>query len=203
MKHFRRRIKILSVFVILIMGGSLVFYFATGSKATSPEFVEARLRGALVAERIVSLAAEARSSLQAVNELDAKGKYAEALELTTKLEASNQSLRDKAIQLSREVETMTRAIEGIHNDQAQKEAIASISSRLAMVSRLVNYSSYYAELLDSLRAKFVGLDSGGRRPVKTLIEQINSEINAINNFDQEARRTIERFDEIVKNNSYQ
>jgi len=198
MKHFRRRIKILSVFVVLIMGGSLVFYFATGSKATSPEFAAARLRGALVADSIVGLAAEARSSLQAINELDVKGKYADALELTAKLEANNQSLRDQALQLSQEVETMTRAIENINNDRARTEAIASISSRLAMISRLVNYSSYYAELLDALRAKFAGLD-GDRRPVGVLIEQINSEINAINNFDQEAQRAIERFDEIVNN----
>lgn len=175
-----------------------MFYFATGSKATSPEFVAARLRGALVAESIVGLAAEARSSLRVINELDAKGKYADALELTAKLEANNQSLRDQAIQLSQEVETMTRAIEDIDNDRARTEAIASISSRLAMVSRLVNYSSYYAELLDALRAKFAGLDSA-RRPVGVLIEQINSEINAINNFDQEAQRAIERFDEIVNN----
>lgn len=192
-----RRTKLLIGFFALVAAGWFAArLISSGATEVPPEFTNARLEGALVAQTIVTLSNESIADLAKINELDQNGKFQDAMDLTVEVIKRSQDIRDEAIKLSGEVEKMTTALSGIDSFEARQAALESISNRLALISRLVNYSGYLGQLLDALRIRF-----GGGAPeskVGVLIEQINSEVNAINNFNAEATQAMERFDKIVQ-----
>jgi hypothetical protein len=197
MNYFRRRTKIIFVFSALVLGGAILAYVFGGGSGVPQEFNEARSRGALVAQSIVKLSDESVDTLEEINRLDRQGRLSAALELTTSLVEKNETLRGKALELSAEVETMTRSLEVMKSSDAQQIALESISSRLAMITGLISYSNHFEELISVLQGKFSGTPVKGARPVNTIINEINSEINAINNFDRSAQDAIQRFDTII------
>ncbi|MBS3902790.1 MAG: hypothetical protein KGZ30_00205 [Anaplasmataceae bacterium] len=201
MNYFRRRTRIIAIFSGLVIAGAIIAYVFSGGSGVPGEFSEARSRGALIAQSIVSLSQESTSVLEEINRLDRQGRLSEALALTTNLMEKNDELRNRAIELSREVEAMTLSLESLRDGEAQEVALESIASRLAMVSGLISYSNNFEELLSVLQGKFRGQPVKGARPVNTIINEINSQVEAINNFDQEAQRSIERFDAIIGKNA--
>jgi len=93
---------------------------------------------------------------------------------------------------------MTRSLEKVNNDDAQQIALESISNRLAMITELVSYSNHFEELTAVLQGKFNGTRVPDARPVNSIINDINTQVEAINNFDREAQGAIERFDTIIE-----
>jgi len=161
------------------------------------EFANSRLQGAIIAQNIVRLSGESVLDLAEINRLDQARNYTEALNLAAEVVQRSQEIRDEAIALSREVEKMTMALSEIRSLEARQAALEAIANRLALISRLINYSGYLGQLLDILGGRFdgsyVSYGEAGR-----LIDQINAEVRAINNFNKQATRAMERFDEIVK-----
>ncbi|MEK7195089.1 MAG: hypothetical protein AAB655_00135 [Patescibacteria group bacterium] len=170
--------------------------FLLGPGSVPEGFIQARLQGALIAQNIVNLSNQSALDLNEVGELDRNKNFVEALNLTTELIKKSQEIRDQAVLLSSEIEKMTKALSEIDSFEARQAALEAIANRLALISRLINYSGYLGQLLDVLRGRFTGIYAPSYE-VQNLITQINSEVRAINNFNTQAGRAMERFDEIV------
>lgn len=190
-----RRAKIFIAFVLIVVAGYALARFGLSSRGASVEFTDARAHGAVISQEIVNLSNEISGALGRVSELDRERKTSEALALTLELLEKNQEIKNRAIELSRQLERMTSGLAQIRSAEARQAALDSITGRLTIISRLVSYSDYLSQLLLTLRSRF----SGGENEtlVASIIHQINAEVTAINNFNREAVEAMERFDSIV------
>lgn len=196
MSRRRRNILIALAVVFLAGGGYGLSRLWSRYGGIPKEFTDARMQGAIIAQNIVDLSNKSTADLGKVSELDQKGNFTEALNMTTDLIKRSQEIRDQAVALSQQVETMTRALSEIRSLDARQAALESIANRLALVSRLINYSGYLGQLLDTLQSRFTGKLPKDHE-VSVLVGQINAEVNAINNFNREAGEAMQRFDKIV------
>ena len=80
--------------------------------------------------------------------------------------------------------------------KTQQAALESISNRLALINQLINYSGDLGALLDVLRSRFTGT-GGTNAQVTTLVNQINTDVNAINNFNNQATQAMVKFDSVT------
>ena len=196
MHFFSKKILLFSLFLAIVIGG----YFGTrifGGFASVPQgFVDARLQGATISQSIVMLSNQTVHDLEKINELDRAGKYRQALEATKNLVVKSQEIRDQAVALSNEVQKMTVALSDIKSFEARQAALEAISDRLALISRLINYSAAMGNLLETLQARFSGIRTTGR--VGEIIAQMNGEVTAINAFDRQASQAMEKFDALTK-----
>ena len=197
MFKFSRRTKIIIVFVALVVAGYGLIQLTRGGGGVPSDFTSARLEGAIIAQNIVNISNQSTADLERVNELDEKREYAEALDLATDLVARTQEIRDQAVELSIQVSEMTKALSGITDFAARQAALESISSRLAVINQLINYSADLSRLLDLLRNRFAGSGGVTNVQVRALVDQINTDVNAINNFNSQAGQAMDRFDNIV------
>lgn len=192
----KRKLIILFAIILVVGGGYGLNRIWGGFRGIPKEFTDARMQGAIIAQNIVNLSNQSASDLQKINELDAKGNYTGALDLTMSAIKQSQDIRDQAVELSSEVEAMTRSLSDIGSLDARQAALESIANRLALISRLINYSGYLGQLLDTLQGHFSGAAQTNTQ-VRALVEQLNSEVNAINNFNAQAGQAMDRFDKIV------
>ena len=198
MSRVPKRLKIFLAFIIIIAGGYLVSNLASSFSGQIPrEFHEARLRGALIAEGIVNLSNRSAKDLENISELERNKKFSEAIKIISGAVEQNRNIRNEAIKLSGEIEKMTRTLSEIKSLEARQAAIAAISDRLALITRLINYSGYLANLLDVLRGRFEGTLPYNGSKIQLLVDQINAEAREINNFNTLAIEAMERFDEIM------
>ena len=198
MARIPRTVKIIISFLAVAI--TAVVYLATQSqlaKAVPASFSDARMQGALISQTIVDLSNKLQGDLGQVNELDKNKKTAEALELTSKLIEQSQEIRRQAVDLSKEMETMAKSLPEIQSEEARLAAVNAISSRLLLINKLVSYSSYLTELLETLRNRFAG-SAVSQEQVGALIEKVNAEVTAINNFNRQASASMERFDQLIK-----
>lgn len=191
-----RRTKTILVFLILIAVGYISVKFWQGRNQIPKDFTNARIQGAAIAENIVTLSTQSTSDLEKVNQYDKEGDYTNALALTTNLVVQSQQIRDQAIALSTQIENMTKSLSSINLNDARQAALETITSRLALVSQLINYSGDLGTLLDTLRNRFAGKPTPAGQ-VQTLVNQINTDVAAVNNFNAQATQAMIQFDAIM------
>jgi len=197
MTKISRRTKVIVAFVVLVVAGyALAMYW--GSRNQVPvAFTDARLQGALIAQNIVGMSNSSTVELAQISKDDQNGDYADALTLTTNLINQSQDLRDQAVELSNQIGIMTQSLSGISSFSAQQAALESISSRLALINQLITYSSDLDRLLAVLQVRFSGkYEAPGT--VQGIVNQINTDVNAINNFNTQGSVAMDQFDKIVK-----
>lgn len=195
MSTFSRRAKAIVLFIVILAAGyGLVVYFQ-GRGGIPASFTKARNQGAIIAEAIVTTSNSSTAALAKIDTYDKKGDYTDALALTKKLVSQSKDLRTQAVQLSTQIETMTKSLSGVKDLTAQQDALEAISSHLALINELVNYSGDLTKLLDTLQARFNG-QPGTTAEVTGLVSQINTEINAINNFNSQAQKAMAAFNKI-------
>jgi hypothetical protein len=196
MAKFSRRTKIIAAFIILVaLGYGLALFWQSQNKIPA-DFTAARLQGAIIAQTIVNTSNQSTDELNAINQYDQEGNYTAALASTTDLINQSAGLRDEAVQLSIQVGQMTKDLSNINSAPAQQAALESISSRLALINELITYSNDLDHLLAVLQARF----SGTPQPngiVTGIVNQINTDVNAINNFNAQAGQAMDKFDGIV------
>jgi DNA repair ATPase RecN len=193
---FSRRKKVVLAFVGLIAAGLAVVLFTRDTNAIPEDFKNARIQGAIIAQNIVNLSNQSNSDLLKVSEYDRKGDYTPAIELTANLVSQSQQIRDQAVELSAKIAAMTKALSNISAFPARQAALESIASRLALLNQLITYSADLSRLLDMLHAHFNGHERTAQE-VQGLVNQINTDVNAINNFNSQAGQAMDRFDKIV------
>ena len=197
MSKVSRRTKAIVVFIILVVAGYAIAVYWGSRNQVPVAFTNARLQGALISEDIVGISTSSTAELTKINQDDQAGNYTEALSLTTDLINQSQQLRDEAVQLSNQISVMTQSLSSINSFSAQQAALESISSRLALINQLINYSADLDRLLNVLQARFLGkYEPAGT--VEAIVNQINTDVNAINNFNTQATVAMDQFDKIVK-----
>ncbi len=195
MANFSRKLKIALIFIAIIVAGyALAFYWQTRNRVPLA-FVNARGQGAIIAQSIVSTSNGSTATLEKIDQYDKEGNYAQALTLTQGLVSQSQDLRNQAINLSNQIEAMTQSLSGIKDFAAQQDALEAISSHLALINQLINYSGDLGKLLDTLQARFSG-QAWTSGEVTSQVAQINIDINAINNFNNQAQQAMQAFDKI-------
>ncbi len=193
MSNLSRRTKIFAVFLALIAIGAALAWFSNRKGGVPKDFTQAREQGAIIAQNIVDLSNQSTDDLKKVNALDKSGSYTDALVLTTDIITRNRTLHDQAFSLSGQIEAMAKSLPDISSADARQAALDAISSRLALVSELINYSGDLEKLLVTLQGHFTGA-SIKPGDVQTIVDQINTDVNAVNNFNGEAQQAMVRFD---------
>jgi hypothetical protein len=196
MSRLSHRAKILIIFIVILALGSGLFVLFQAQSQVPTSFTAARTQGAVIAQNIVNLSDQSTADLEQVNQYDKQGDYTDALTLTTTIANQSQQLRDQAVQLSNQISSMTQGLSDISSFPAQQAALESISSRLALINELVNYSADINKLLDVLRGHFTGTTQDGTQ-VQALVNQINTDVNAINNFNAQANASMDTFDKLT------
>lgn len=196
MPRFSRRTKIILLFAAIVIVGYVVTLAWADRNQVPQSFTDARLQGAIIAQNIVNLSNQSAADLEKVNAYDQQGNYTEALNLTTNMLTQSEDLRNQAIKLSAQIEQMTRALSDISSFDARQAALESISSRLALINQLVNYSGDLGNLVDALRGRFMGKPLDGQH-LQALVNQVNTDVSAINNFNKQAGQAMDQFDKIV------
>ncbi len=195
MSRKQKYIVLALVLTVLSVGGVKLILSAKG---IPPDFTSARLQGAVIAQNIVNLSNQSTDDLAKVNEFDKQGNYTDALNLTSDLIKRSEDIRNQAVELSTQIETMTKALSSIDDLAARQAALESISARLALINRLINYSNDLGNLLSTLRDHFAGnVNVENYQQVQVLVNQINGEVTAINSFNSQAGQAMDRFDKIV------
>ena len=156
MPESSRRTKIIIVFLALICVGIITAWFSSRKNGVPADFTAARTQGALIAQSIVDLSNQSTNDLTQVNNFDKSGDYTDALVLTTNIITKNKTLHDQAVSLSGQIEAMAKSLPEISSPDAQQAALDAISSRLALVSELINYSGDLENLLVTLQGHFTG-----------------------------------------------
>lgn len=190
------RVKIFIAFAVIVIAGYGASRLFSYSRSVPVEFQDARLRGALIAQNIVNLSNESATNIQKISELDSKRKFGEALVITRDASKQSENIRAQAVALADEIGIMTKALSDIQSFEARQAALESIASRLALLSRLINYSNYLSDLFMALQNRFSGVP-GSAKQVAVLVNQINAEVQAINTFNGQAGQAMDRFDAIV------
>lgn len=197
MPTFSRRTKVIAAFVLVVAVGYAIAMYWTSQSKVPLAFANARSQGAIIAQNIVNLSNQSTADLTTINQLDQQGKYSDALALTTNLVNQSEDLRNQAVSLSGQIGEMTKALGAINDFGARQAALESISSRLALINQLINYSGDLDHLLIALQARFGGKPQP-TGTVQGIVNQINTDVNAINNFNAQAGQAMDRFDKIVK-----
>ncbi len=196
MSKISRRTKIIVAFVIVIgVAYGIAKFIQAESNAVPAQFDAARTQGAIIAETIVSTSNSSTATLAQINKYDQAGNYADALASTTALIAQSATLRSEAVDLSNQVSQMTQALSGIKSDAARQAALEAIASRLALINELISYSNDLDRLLAVLQSRFSGM-SEPNTTVTAIVDQINTDVNAINNFNAQATQAMQQFDAI-------
>ena len=195
MAHISRPTKIVIAFVVIVVAGFAAAIFWQSQNKIPQSFTDARTQGAAIAQNIVNISNQSNATLAEVNADDQKGDYADALKLVSGMVAQSQDLRNQAVQLSNQVQAMTQALSGVGSIAAQQSALEAISSHLALINQLINYSGDLGNLLDALQARFSGQST--KANIASLVNQINTDVNAINNFNSQAQQAMQQFDKIT------
>jgi len=188
-----RRIRLLIVFIAIILIAYFVLRFLALEPKTVPEdFLRARQEASLIASEIVALSGLSADRLTEISQLDKDGKYTEALLLISRELEQNRRAREKAVQLSAQLEIMAKNLDKVSPPSASQIAVQAISSETALLSRLITYHDYFAQLLEVLREKFLGKNEKDK--ISELISRINSEIEAINELNRKFNELMKEFD---------
>ncbi len=190
-ERFSRVWKIAAGLLLVLVVGFLVSRLRLSSGGTTQAFLNARSQGALISDSIVDLSNQISKDLARVNEYDTHGQPREALDLTLELRAKVQDVKSEATQLSEQLKDMVAGLDQIKDPEARQAALDAITSRMALISRLMSYGQYLDQLIEALSSHFTGNPD---QNVQFIISQINAEVTAVNNFNRQAHQAMERFD---------
>ncbi len=191
-----RTTKFIATFVILVGIAYGVGKLSRSSEAIPLDFKDARTQGAIISQNIVNTSNSLTDDLNRISQLERDRKINEAVNLATELIERSEEVKKQANELSEQLEKMTGALSDVQDPEARALALESITDRLALISRLISYSDYLGQLLTNLRSRLSGQVTFG--DTQTLIDQINAEVTAINNFNRQAADAMDKFDKMVK-----
>lgn len=188
------------LYILLILIGVFVYgltqLISSDGIFISKDFDFSRKQSALIAQDIVNLSTEIKNDISKINDLDKEKKYKEAFNLLNETNLKILDIRQKAIELSKTLEIMTKELNNIKAKGNERWAIVAVTNRLTIISHLINYSDYLFDLNLALQKRFYGEDN--KKEIEDLIQKINMEATAINEANQKAMEAMQKFDEALK-----
>lgn len=182
--------------LLIIIGYWLINFFSAKSINISEAFNSSRIQTALISEDIINLSNQIRNGVLQVNELEEKNNYNEVFNTINEINLKILNVRAKAIELSKELQTMTLELNNIKAGGAEKFALTSITNRVTIINHLITYSDYLFQLNLALEKRFYGKNN--KDEILSLINKINAEVDAINEANEKAKADMQKFDEALK-----
>ncbi len=179
----------------IVLGARLLLFPA---EYVPSDFTDARVRGAAIAENVMALSRKTLGRLDVIAQHDRNRRTAEALLLISQELLESAKMREEAARLASQLERMARTLPEIKPEAARQLATEAVSAEVALVSRLVTHNALLAELFDILKMKLTDRASNVDGRVNELINQINSEAGAINQFNKRFGEALAEFDRIVE-----
>jgi hypothetical protein len=187
------------IFVTVVLAISVVaFIFFPRHGFVPVEFSEARIYGAETAQKIVALSDKSITALEEIAALDSAGEIPEALIRISKELSEISIIRDEAVALASQLERMAKLIPEIRPKKAREAATEAISAEVALVSRLISYNDALVKLFTVLEDKFQNKTSSDSK-VEELLNKMNEEARAINEFNRIFNNAIDSFDKFYEN----
>lgn len=193
-----RRLRFFILFILLILAAYLVFYLLAANsevRQVPDEFLKARQEASLIAQDIIGFSNQTANNISKISELDKEEKYEDALNLIISEINNNRQAREKAINLSAQLEKMAKSISGIEPPEAAQIALQAVSSETALISRLIYYNDYLVQFLEVLRQKFSEEQNTNGR-IAELVAKINEESKTINDLDKNFNQLMAEFDKL-------
>lgn len=187
------------IFFVIILSAFIVFRVsgAGDNRFVPHSFLEARTNGSMIAELIVQLSDESVKNLQEINNHDKEGNFALASDLVRAELRRNNEARAKALDLSKQLEQMTIGLRAVQPEQAQLLVTQAISYEISLINRLLTYNDYLNQLLSTLQSRFDGT-GGSSGMVSQLLQNLNTEAQAINDLNAKYTATMGEFDRIYE-----
>ncbi|MCS6788975.1 MAG: hypothetical protein NZ484_00140 [Patescibacteria group bacterium] len=196
MNIFRDK-KFYLVFIFIVLGAYGILNFISWRKVyLTDNFINSRMQTALIAGDIINLSNQVKDNLFKINSFDQEQKYKEAFNLLNETNLKILDISQKAVELSRELEIMTKELNNIKANGGEIYALSAITTRLAIINHLINYRDYLFQLNLALQDRFYGKNN--RETIIDLINKINREVDAINNANNQANIEMEKFDNALK-----
>jgi len=192
---------IIGIFVLLGVAVFMSVRLVTFQvRSVPPEFLSARDRGALLASEIVDLSRQSLTRLAQIADLDQERKFNQALMLVSEELIEYQKSQDAAARLASQLEIMARLLPEIKPSRAREVAAEGVSAEVALVSRLVTYNDQLRDLFVVLQLKFNTRNTTGALDgrVNELINKINEQAKAINQFNRRFNDAMAEFDSFFK-----
>jgi hypothetical protein len=180
----------------ILIGYGLIKLFSFNTVNIPEAFNSSRMQTALISEDIINLSNQIKTGVLKVNELEGKKDYKGAFNTLSEINLKILNVREKAFELSKDLQTMTLELNNIKAGGAEKFALASITNRVTIINHLINYTDYLSQLNLALEKRFYGKDN--KDEILSLINKINAEVDAINEANEKAKADIQKFDEALK-----
>ncbi len=190
-----KKIRLFIIFLLIILSVYFIgrFIFAE-THGIPPEFLKARQEASVVAQVIVGLSSDSAKKIEDISTLTNQGNYTEALNLVVAEMDRNREIRQKALTLSSNLETMASNSAKIYPDSSARTAIEAITVETTIISKLVDYNDYLNQLLEILKAKLLG-QQNAMWEVPDLVNKINGEAKEVNDLNQKFNDLMAKFDQ--------
>lgn len=184
------RFSLLLVFALVAAYLAWRIFFAQ-ELVVPAKFLEANRQGVAIAEKIVDLSKQSSDRIATISALDKENKISEALDLVYQELQHNKEMREQAVTLSGELQTMTETLPNIKPEEVRVKALQAINAEVSLMNRLIDYNDYLYQLLTILRDKFLYNIAPPRNKIDDLIAKINGEAKAINELNSQFNSQIQ------------
>ena len=190
-----RRIRLFVVLLLIVFFAYFVGRFLLAkTKTVPPEFMQARQEAALIAQDIVGMSKESAQHIGDLSSLNANHNYTDALNLVTQELERNRQIREKAIALSGNLQTMTINVSAIKPKSSAEAALEAVSTEVTLIGHLLTYNDYLNQLLGIIRSKITGTDATSAEVVADLVKKINDESIVVNVLNEKFNDQMAAFD---------
>src|SRR3989344_3447748 len=196
-KYWFRTVSVIVVGVVIVYFLVKIALVASSPQPFVPqEFIDARAKGAVIAEEIVTSAQISITNLAAISAEDEKGNYENGLNLVSKEIQDNGTASAKALELSKQLEIMANNLSLIKPEDAARIGLEAVLNESQIVQRLLNYNADVRQLLDVLLSRFSNSGSvpNAKEKVKELISSMNDEAKAVNDLNNKYKDLMNQFD---------
>lgn len=187
------------IFGILVLSAiSYGLYYWANTSFVPQSFSDARREGASISSEIVGLLGDSLKGLEKISEYDKNYHFSAALDLVLLELERTKTAREKAIELSSELDRMARSVQDISPTKAKNIAMRAVSQEVSLIGHLVVYNDILRGLLETLRYKFSGDIRYGVDDVQKLIVSLNKEGKEVNSLNDSFNAIMGEFDILVK-----
>jgi hypothetical protein len=193
----RRTLLFFGIFAFFLLAYFVLRVVFAPGITVPPEFYDARTKGAVIAQNIVNESNGIVGTMNTMSDLEKQGKTQEALKNIATVRGQAKDIRSLAVDLSKELDVMNTHLPDISSEEARQAGLESITDRLALLSRLITYTDEVNRLANALELHFTK-NIGKSADIQKLVNDINSDVKAVNAFNSQAGQAMDRFDKIVR-----
>ena len=190
-----RKVRLFVVLLVMLFLAYFVGRFLLAKTKTVPsEFMQARQAASVVAQDIVGMSKDSARHIGDISALNNERKYKEALDLVKQELERNRQIRDKAIALSGNLQTMTVNVSAIEPKLSAQTALEAVSTEVTLIGHLLTYNDYLNQLLTAIKGRITGDEDVSAETISDLVKKINDESVVVNALNEKFNEQMMEFD---------